>query len=63
MLNELYRAKNGTLHVVRVLDIVREFTKGEKMENTAAKQLGVSKPTILNIRHNRIYKTIGDNDA
>ena len=38
MINKLYTAKNGTPHVVRVLDVVREFTKGEKMENTAITQ-------------------------
>lgn len=49
----------------------RKFTDEQIIEirnsslgcTTLAKQLGVSKPTILNIRHNRIYKTIGDNDA
>lgn len=35
MINELYTSKNGTPHVVRALETVREFTKGEKMENTA----------------------------
>ena len=35
MIGKLYTAKNGTPHVVHVLDVVREFTKGEKMENTA----------------------------
>ena len=38
MLNELYTAKNGTLHVVKVVNVVREITKGEKMENTAITQ-------------------------
>ena len=35
MIDKLYIAKNGTPHVVRALETVREFTKGEKMENTA----------------------------
>lgn len=35
MINRLYTSKNGTPHVVRALETVREFTKGEKMENTA----------------------------
>ena len=35
MTNKLYTSKNGTPHVVRALETVREFTKGEKMENTA----------------------------
>ena len=38
MLNELYTAKNGTLHVVKVVNVVREITKGEKIENTAITQ-------------------------
>ena len=38
MLNELYTAKNGTLHVVKVVNVVREMTKGEKIENTAITQ-------------------------
>ena len=38
MIGKLYTAKNGTPHVVQVLDVVREFTKGEKMENTAITQ-------------------------
>ena len=38
MLNELYTAKNGTLHVVKVVNVIREMTKGEKIENTAITQ-------------------------
>ena len=38
MLNELYTPIKGTPHVVRVVNVVREFTKGEKMENTAKTQ-------------------------
>ena len=32
---KLYKAKTGTPHIVREIERIREFTKGEKMENTA----------------------------
>ena len=38
MLNELYTPIKGTPHVVKVVNVLREFTKGEKMENTAKTQ-------------------------
>ena len=38
MLNELYTAIKGTPHVVKVVNVVREITKGEKIENTAIAQ-------------------------
>lgn len=48
MLNELYTAKNGTPHVVKVVNVVREITKGEKIENTAiTQQVFSSKTKVL----------------
>ena len=38
MLNELYTPIKGTPHVVKVINVVREITKGEKIENTAITQ-------------------------
>ena len=38
MLNELYTPIKGTPHVVKVVNVLREFTKGEKIENTAITQ-------------------------
>ena len=38
MLNELYTPIKGTPHVVKVVNVVREITKGEKIENTAITQ-------------------------
>ena len=32
---KLYKAKTGTPHIVMEVERIREFTKGEKMENTA----------------------------
>lgn len=32
---KLYKAKTGTPHIVREIERIREFTKGECMENTA----------------------------
>ena len=38
MLNELYTPIKGTPHIVKVVNVVREITKGEKIENTAITQ-------------------------
>ena len=38
MLNELYTPIKGTPHVVKVVNVIREMTKGEKIENTAITQ-------------------------
>ena len=38
MINDLYTPIKGTPHVVKVVKLVREFTKGERMENTAKTQ-------------------------
>ena len=32
---KIYKAKTGTPNIVREIERIREFTKGEKMENTA----------------------------
>lgn len=32
---KLYKAKTGTPHIVREIERIREFTKGEGLENTA----------------------------
>ena len=38
MINDLYTPIKGAPHVVKVVNVLREFTKGEKMENTAITQ-------------------------
>ena len=38
MINDLYTPIKGSPHVVKVVNVLREFTKGEKMENTAITQ-------------------------
>jgi len=35
ILMKLYKAKTGTPHIVREIERIREFTKGEGLENTA----------------------------
>ena len=38
MINELYAPIKGTPHVVKVVNVLREMTKGENIENTAITQ-------------------------
>ena len=38
MINELYTPIKGTPHVVKVVNVLREMTKGENIENTAITQ-------------------------
>ena len=38
MINDLYTPIKGTPHVVKVVNVIREMTKGEKIENTAITQ-------------------------